>query len=75
MTYWEIYEYATGKEKTLRSDKDFIGTSTIKHKDGTILILEFSCYEKIEDWLIFFTEHHKFFIYKKDDISWKFEKY
>ena len=75
MNYKDITKYAKEKDKTLLNGNDFTGTSIIKHEDGTILILEFSCYEKKENWLIFFTEHHGFFVYHTDDMHWKFEKY
>ena len=75
MKYKEVLQYAKEKDSTLMSGKDFIGTSTVRHNDGTVLILEFSCYEEKEGWLIFFTEHHGLFVYHTDDMDWKFEKY
>ena len=79
--YREAIRYAEEKDKTLRSDDKeiFNGTVTIKHLDGTILILEHAFIDEDvanhEDYLIAFTEHHGWFVYELSEVDCKFDKY
>ena len=71
----KVKEHARRIDNDLQCGRDFNGTTTIKHNDGSVLIFEFAKLDEVDDFIVVYTEHHGFHVYDKEDVNWKFKKY
>jgi hypothetical protein len=69
--YREIEEFVRAYDKKLlATDPRFRKSVALIHEEGTTLFFNYAFLMKKEDWIIAFTEHHKYHIYHKDDLIW-----
>lgn len=69
MKYREAVECAKKINANLAADNDgFSHAVHIMHEEGTVLFYRCAFFERHDEWVFIFTEHHGFHVYNNEDL-------